>query len=418
MLASSEQTLPPNVRPAALASNAGAAVSCALLLCALLPGLALGGGSLAEWEAEVQRLATRVRPTLACVEAWGPGQPVSVGSGVVTTDDGVVITASSVVRGADRVRVRVPTRGVFPARVVGTDPLTNLAVLQIDDVRLPAATLADPSPVPLGTWVMILGNSYGAGPTISVGMVSGRRPGYGLDDSERILQVNAAVNPGDSGAPLFNSSGEVIGILFAATSPSEEPRSSEMVGQASAGLPWASGGTVGFAIPIGAGKSIADEIRAAGRVVRGFLGVKIRGFTPEERQRRGLEQECLYVEDVFANSPAEQAGFLEGDVLIAVDGKPIGMPRALQRLVARSRPHATLRVDIERNGQRRELVTEIGELPATLAEGPMQAARARQRSAAAAPDGDLAAEMRKKIDLLTAQLDALRLQLRTAEGPR
>jgi len=368
-------------------------------------------------ESEIVRISESIRASIVGVESWRAGDAVSVGSGIIIDSTGTILATSSVVRDAKKVIVRVLGRGAFPARVVGVDALTNLAVLEVVGETFESAPVAARAETPPGSWVMILGNSYGAGPTVSVGNVAGRRQGYGLDEREGLVQVNAPVNPGDSGAAVVNSRGEVIGILFAAMTPEDGPERSDLVGgigrrREGGGVPLGMGATVGFVMPIGASKAIVEQIRAHGRVVRGYLGLRIQPVDATNPDTRGAG---LRVEDVYTGSPADRAGFRRGDVLIAVNGKPVGTSRSLQCLVARSQPDAEIRVSVRRGAATHELSAIVGELPELLVERGMPETDSSMAASAGASHEDRAQRVRVSIQALKKELAALQQDLKTLE---
>lgn len=392
-------------------------LGCISTLVLLMAAPASASDPLAAFEAAVVDIGDRLRPSVASIESWRAKDAVSVGSGVVT-DSSIVVTTSSVVRGAKRVIVRLPGRGRLSARVLGFDALTNLAVLEIEgeSTALPAAPLASTPTAMPGSWIMILGNSYGAGPTVAVGTVAGRRPGYGLEEHEGLIQVNAPVNPGDSGAAVVNSRGEVIGILFAAMTPEQGAERSDLVGGSEplvdGGFPQGNGATVGFVMPIGASVAVVEQIRENGRVVRGFLGLRMHPVRNDRGRNRGEETSArpagLHIDEVYAGSPAQSAGLLAGDLLIAVNGRPVESPRALQRLVAHSRPADTLRVTVQRESQSHEFSVALAELPELLVERgvPQPPAKGSADAATMRADGirDRIAALKKELAELQAGL--------------
>jgi serine protease Do len=245
-----------------------------------------------------------------------------------------------------------------------------------------------------------------------VGIIAGRRPGYGLDDQEGLLQLSAPVNPGDSGAAIINSRGEVIGILFAATTPVQGADRADLVGNVGEGSSWGAGGSVGFVVPNAVGRAIVDEIRRNGRVVRGFLGMQIRGFSPDERRDLGLGgTPALLVTCVYPGGPADRAGFRKGDVLLALNGAPIGQPRALQRFVAQCRPAQEVRLAVSRGSSREELVAVLDELPAQVVGQttcPESAPSMEEPAAKASRNRNALA---RRVDRLTRELEELRAHL-------
>lgn len=380
---------------------------------------ALASNVIGSFESEIQRLCDDLRGTVVCVEARQVGSAPLVGAGVIADAEGIVVTTASVVGGANEVRVRIADRGDLPAKVIGTDPITNLAVLQVEGDGLTAARFAaSAEATPPGSWVMILGNSYGAGPTVSVGILAGRRPCSAVGEGEGgLLQVNAPVNPGDSGGALINSRGEVIGIVCAALTPRENPEGSLLVGGPGEGRAWGSGATVGFAVPMGMGRIVIDEIRTKGRVVRGFLGLAVQALPPEKAAGfvQG-ERASVIVTNVLAGGPAERAGFLVGDMILAIDGKPIGTPRRLQRLVETTMPSASLVASIVREGAAKKITATVEEMPLAFAE-KHRAPKAQRAASAIAGSGEANAKLLGRIDALEAELRDLRTMLGTAQAP-
>ncbi len=378
---------------------------------------ARAAGVIGSLETEIQRIRETLRPSVACIEARQIGSQVLVGAGVVVDAGGIFVTTASVVRDAIEIRVRVPGRGDLAADLLGIDPITNLAVLEVEGGGFVPPPIASSAEVPTGSWVMVLGNSYGAGPTISVGILAGRRACYGLDEPEGLLQINAPVNPGDSGAALVNSRGEVIGIVCAAITPRENPEGGSLVGGGGEGPGWGSGATVGFAFPIGAGRAIVEEIRSKGRVVRGYLGLQIHAVPPEKAPAAvGPARPALVVTGVAPGAPAARAGFRVGDVILAVNGGPINSPRRLQRIVEGMPPQATLAVSVLRDGVAQDLAAVIEEMPVAFAEERL-APRAARPAAPAETTPEARAELRRRIEALESELSALRTLLGTAQAP-
>ncbi len=383
---------------------------------------ALASSPLVTLESEIVRLSEGLRGSIVGVESWSSGNAVSVGSGIIVDSTGVILTTSSVVRDAQKIIVRVLGRGVFAARVVGLDALTNLAVLELfSGETFKPAPLVTRAESPPGSWVMILGNSYGAGPTVAVGNVAGRRHGYGLEERDGLVQVNAPVNPGDSGAAVVNSRGEVIGILFAAMTPEDGPERSDLVGGIGrrtdgGGVPLGMGANVGFAMPIGPSKTIVEQIRSHGRVVRGYLGLSIQPVDAAGVDARDAAGAAgLRVDDVYAGSPADRAGFLRGDVLIAVNGKPVGSSRSLQCLVARSQPSDEIRVSIRRGDATHELSAIVGELPELLVERGVPEADSVAAAGADDRSRNRTQQVRASIEALKRELAALQHDLKSLE---
>ncbi|HVV16572.1 MAG TPA: trypsin-like peptidase domain-containing protein [Polyangia bacterium] len=282
----------------------------------------------------------------------------ALGSGFVVDRAGIILTNNHVVAGADEVVVKLADNRRFPARVVGSDPPTDVAVVKIDHppADLQAATLGDSDRVRVGDYVLAIGNPLGLGQTVTMGIVSaknrviGERLGDVDPRYEDFIQTDAAINQGNSGGPLFNFRGEVIGINSAIINPGVAMN-------------------VGFAIPIDLARQVADQIRKAGRVARGTIGIGAEDFTPEraEEMRTPFVPGALVV-SVGRGSPGAAAGLAPGDVVVEMAGKPIDGQRRLLSVVAFCRPGDKVKLVFLRQGRRVE--TSIG------VAGPRSAAEA------------------------------------------
>src|SRR6185503_20176538 len=234
-------------------------------------------------------------------------QERSLGSGVIVSSDGYIVTNNHVVEGGTEIKVSLSDKREYKARVVGTDSKTDLAVLKIDQTGLPALTFADSSKVQVGDLVLAVGNPCGVGQAVSMGIVSAiGRGGLGIEDYEDFIQTDAAINPGNSGGALVNAEGRLIGINTAIMSRS--------------------GGNqgVGFAIPINMARNITDQIMHGGKVSRAFLGVMIQPVTPDlSKAFRLSRSEGALISDVTPNSPAERAGLKAGDVVTKIDDRSV-----------------------------------------------------------------------------------------------
>jgi serine protease Do len=270
------------------------------------------------------------------------------GSGFIVSEDGYILTNTHVVEGADRVRVELLDRRVFDAKVVGTDPLTDVALLKIDARNLKPATLGSSAQARVGEWVLAIGNPLGNNLTFTVtsGIISAKGRGQlnlpnrsptGIQD---FIQTDAAINPGNSGGPLVNVRGEVIGINSAIAS-----QTGTYVGY-------------GFAIPIDLARQVMRQLIEHGRVERAVLGVNVRDADPEDAEYVGLpEIRGVRVDGFSENSPAERAGLQIGDIIIGVDGQPIEYTAQLQQVVGFRRPGETVRVEVARRGGERKTYT-------------------------------------------------------------
>ena len=273
----------------------------------------------------------------------------ALGSGFVVDRTGIILTNNHVVAGADEVVVKLADNRRFPARVVGSDPPTDVAVVKIDHppADLQAATLGDSDRVRVGDYVLAIGNPLGLGQTVTMGIVSaknrviGERLGDVDPRYEDFIQTDAAINQGNSGGPLFNFRGEVIGINSAIINPGVAMN-------------------VGFAIPIDLARQVADQIRKAGRVARGTIGVRADDFTPE----RAEEMHVPFVPgalllSVSPSSPAAAAGLAAGDVVVEMAGRPIDGQRRLVSVVAFCRPGEKVKLVFLRQGRRIETSVSV-----------------------------------------------------------
>ncbi len=274
-----------------------------------------------------------------------------LGTGVIVSDDGYVLTNNHVVGDADEVSVKLSDNRVFKARVVGTDSKTDLAVLKIDAENLHPARLGDSDKLRVGDWVVAAGSPFGLTATITAGIVSAKgRANVGIVDYEDFIQTDAAINPGNSGGPLVNLRGEVIGINTAIFT-----KSGGYMG-------------IGFAIPINMAKSVMDSLIKEGRVVRGFLGVQIQNLDEGLARSFGYDgTEGALVADVVRGGPADKADLKPGDIIVRFNGKKVKNTNDLRERVAATRPGTKTTLEIVREGKRMELRVEIGELESKVA---------------------------------------------------
>jgi serine protease Do len=256
-----------------------------------------------------------------------------LGSGVVVTSDGYILTANHVVEGADKVKVSFASGDKdYDAKIVGTDPPTDVAVLRIETKSsLPAIVIADSDKLEVGDTVLALGNPFAVGQTVTMGIVSAvGRGGFGINGLENFIQTDAAINPGNSGGPLVDAEGRLVGINTAILS-----RTGGFQG-------------VGFAVPINMARFVMDRLINEGKVTRGYLGINIQPLTPDLAKEFHLPDESsgVLVGGVSAGSAAEKAGVRDGDVILDYNGKKMTDPRSLQLAVTQARPgsEATLRI--------------------------------------------------------------------------
>ena len=313
-------------------------------------------------------------------------QPRGVGSGFILSSDGYVMTNAHVVDGADQVIVTLPDKREFKARIVGADKRTDVAVVKIEAIGLPAVKVGDVSRLKVGEWVMAIGSPFGLDNTVTAGIVSAKQRDTG--DYLPFIQTDVAINPGNSGGPLINMRGEVVGI------------NSQIYSR--------SGGFMGisFAIPIDEAVRVSDQLRATGRVQRGRLGVQIDQVSKEVADSLGLAKaQGALVRGVEQGSPAEKAGLEAGDIILRFDGKAIEKSSDLPRIVGATKPGTRSAMQIWRRGATRDVSITVGEVEA---EKPVKKAPA--------PAEKPAASLSTKVlgltvsDLTEAQKKELKLQ--------
>lgn len=272
---------------------------------------------------------------------------VALGSGFIIDKEGYVVTNNHVIDGASEVTVRLDDDESFPAKVVGTDPKTDLALLKIEsDHNFPFVSFGDSDKAEVGDWVMAVGNPFGLGGTVTAGIVSARGRNIDSGPYDDFLQVDASINKGNSGGPLFNTDGQVIGINSAIYSPN--------------------GGSVGigFSIPSNLAKPVLAALREHGSVERGWLGVQIQPVTQDIAHALGLpEAKGAIIADVTNDSPARKAGLKKGDVILQVNGKPVDDGRALARMVANLGVGTKAELGVWRDGSEKTIGFTTGKLP-------------------------------------------------------
>jgi len=283
---------------------------------------------------------------------FGGGQPQfdgtprkipSLGSGFVISEDGYIVTNNHVIEDVDKITVIFDDESKLDAEVVGRDPKTDIALIRVEsDKKLFALPLGDSSAARPGEWVVAIGNPFGLEHTVTAGIISAKHRVIGGGNYDDYIQTDAAINPGNSGGPLLNLAGEVIGINTAIN-----PQAN----------------TIGFAVPIDMAKSILPQLRTAGHVTRGWLGVMIQKITPELAKELSLESESgALVSKVVPDGPAAQAGIERYDVIVEFNGKPIEDLGELPLAVAETPVDETVKVVVIRDGKRKSLRAKIGEL--------------------------------------------------------
>jgi len=271
----------------------------------------------------------------------------SLGSGVILNEQGYVVTNNHVISGADSIVVALRDGREAQARIVGLDPETDLAVLKIELTDLPSITLAGNDELRIGDVALAIGNPFGVGQTVTMGIISATgRNRLGLSTYEDFIQTDAAINPGNSGGALVDAHGNLVGINTAIFSKS--------------------GGSqgIGFAIPSSLARQVMQDLISHGRVVRGWLGVEIQELTPRLAESFGAgDRPGLIVAGIFRNGPAHQAGLQPGDILLQVEGEPVTTSRATMNRIARFKPGQKIALGVLRDGHEMTVTASIGERP-------------------------------------------------------
>ncbi len=271
-----------------------------------------------------------------------------LGSGFVLTEDGYIVTNNHVVEKATDIDVILEDGQKYDAKVIGKDPKTDVALLKINPKhKLPAVSLGDSEKLEIGDWVIAVGNPFGLGHTVTVGIVSAKGRSLGLGAYDDFIQTDAAINPGNSGGPLFNLQGQVVGVNTAII---------------------AGGQGIGFAIPIDLAKNIINQLKDTGKVVRGWLGVLVQQITPEIAEGLKLpEPKGALVSDVTPGGPAAKAGIQRQDIITQFNGQAINEMQELPKLVAAMPPGTEVQLTYLRNGKEKTARLKVAEQPEEIA---------------------------------------------------
>ncbi len=286
-------------------------------------------------------------------EEGGPGGSSrvrrGVGSGFLIERNGLIVTNSHVVQGQPDLVVTLWNGRTYKAKLLGNDPLTDIALLKIEAAGVPTLTLGNSDTAHVGEWVLALGSPLGLQRTVTAGIISSTNREVAINERMAFLQTDAAINPGNSGGPLVNMAGQVIGINTAIAADAQG---------------------IGFAIPINALKLIVNDLKTKGHVVRAWLGVSFAGITPElaERFPELKGQKGVVVAEVVSGSPAALAGLKTEDIITAVDGKPIESARDLVGIMAVHKPGDRIKLTYRRGGQARTTTLSLGTMPASVAQ--------------------------------------------------
>ncbi|WP_410046036.1 DegQ family serine endoprotease [Pseudomonas sp. HLMP] len=308
----------------------------------------------------------------------------SLGSGFIISSDGYVLTNNHVVADADEIIVRLSDRSELQAKLVGTDPRTDVALLKVDGKNLPTVKLGDSSKLKVGEWVLAIGSPFGFDHSVTKGIVSAKGRTLPNDTYVPFIQTDVAINPGNSGGPLFNMNGEVVGI------------NSQIFTR--------SGGFMGlsFAIPIDVALDVSNQLKKDGKVSRGWLGVVIQEVNKDLAESFGLDKPAgALVAQVLEDGPAAKGGLQVGDVILSMNGQPIIMSADLPHLVGSLKDGDKARLEIIRNGKRQNLDVTIGALPEDDVQigsgGQGGAERSSNRLGVSVTD--LSAEQKKSLEL-------------------
>ncbi len=275
----------------------------------------------------------------------------SLGSGVIVSEQGLIMTNNHVVNTADEIEVALADGRKLSAKVVGTDPETDLAVLKVDADNLPAITFANSEKLQVGDVVLAIGNPFGVGQTVTQGIISALgRNHLGINTFENFIQTDASINPGNSGGALIDTNGNLIGINSAIYS-----RSGGSMG-------------IGFAIPVSIAKHVMEQITQTGSVTRGWIGIEAQDITPELAESFKLDKaEGSLIAGVLRDSPADEAGLKPGDILVSINGKQVVDSESMLNLIAVLKPKDKAKLGIVRNGKQLEVELLVGKRPKPVA---------------------------------------------------
>ncbi len=275
----------------------------------------------------------------------------SLGSGVIVSEQGLILTNNHVIASADEIDIALSDGRKMSAKVVGTDPETDLALIKIDAQNLPAITFASSEKLNVGDVVLAIGNPFGVGQTVTQGIISALgRTHLGINTFENFIQTDASINPGNSGGALIDTEGNLVGINSAIYS-----RSGGSMG-------------IGFAIPASLARQVMEQIVSLGNVTRGWIGIQAQDITPELAESFKLKQaQGALVAGVLKGGPADKAGVLAGDILLAIDGKPIYDTGSMLNLIAALTPNQQANLNIARAEKNLNLKVKVGKRPKPLA---------------------------------------------------
>lgn len=311
----------------------------------------------------------------------------SLGSGVIVSPDGYILTNTHVVEKADEIMVTLYDQQNFKGKIIGSDPKTDIAVIKISIQNLPAIKWGNSDKIQVGEFVLAFGNPYSLSNTVTMGIVSAvGRANVGIADYEDFIQTDAAINPGNSGGPLVNIKGELIGINTAIFS-----RTGGYQG-------------IGFAVPSNMAQSVMSQLINKGKVTRGWLGITIQNFTPELAREFGLNKSTgALVTEILKGSPAEKAGIKRGDIITEVDGKAVKNVETLRNIIAQSKVGSRIQLQVIRDGKPNIFTVTITELPQDITQNvpgePDEKSPAEENALAGFSVMNLTQEIAKQLDI-------------------
>jgi serine protease DegQ len=283
-----------------------------------------------------------------------PREVSNLGSGVIVSPNGYILTNQHVVEAADEIQVALADGQTLPAKVVGADPETDLAVLKIEASNLPAIVFAEADSLKVGDWVLAVGNPFGVGQTVTAGIVSALgRTHLGINTFENFIQTDAAINPGNSGGALVDAAGNLVGVnsaIYSRTGGSQG---------------------IGFAIPVSIAREVMEQIIKSGSVTRGWVGVEVQDMTPELAESFSLKDaEGALIAGVLKGGPADTGGVRPGDILLAVNGRKVSDSASLLNLIAKLQPGEAAQLTVARKQQSLDLKIKVGRRPIQRAPDP------------------------------------------------
>jgi len=311
----------------------------------------------------------------------------SLGSGVIVSPDGYILTNTHVVEKADEIMVTLSDQQNFKGKIIGSDPKTDIAVIKISTQDLPTIKWGNSDKIQVGEFVLAFGNPYSLSNTVTMGIVSAvGRANVGIADYEDFIQTDAAINPGNSGGPLVNIKGELIGINTAIFS-----RTGGYQG-------------IGFAVPSNMAQSVMSQLINKGKVTRGWLGITIQNFTPELAKEFGLNKSTgALVTEILKGSPAEKAGIKRGDIITEVDGKAVKNVETLRNIIAQSKVGSMIQLKVIRDGNASLFTVTITELPQEISQNvpgePDEKLPAEENALAGFSVMNLTQEIAKQLDI-------------------